>query len=412
MRSIVLFEDEGFVNLLPLVYWRSVFELRVGRSILMDQTTQRLGLPIAGVWTRDWIARVAAQRCGAPANQAVTDDALLVNGRWEFDEGVELPEEPGVGTIGESVAYVACDRATAERLAPRDLLDPARCRDALNGLPRHAAPGRMIRYPWDIVCSIADRLRAEWRDSDAAMETTFDAPPMMDQPERIHIGERASVHSTAVIDTSNGPVFVSHDVTIGPYAVIEGPAYIGPGSRISPHAHLHGGNALGPVCNVGGEVDACVIGGYANKRHGGFLGHTYVGSWVNLGAGSVNSDLKNTYGLIRVPVNGTTVDTGEQFFGAIIGDHAKIGINATIPTGASIGLSATAVTTRVLPKYVPSFGWVTNERVGRGDPLRLLDVATAMMARRDVDMTDAEVELFIDLGQQVRDFESRPKADW
>jgi hypothetical protein len=156
---------------------------------------------------------------------------------------------------------------------------------------------------------------------------------------------------------------------------------------------------------MAGELHGCVISAYTNKQHAGFLGHAYVGSWVNLGAGCSNSDLKNTYGKIKVPINGTDVDTGTQFFGAIIGDHAKLGINATIPSGAVIGLAASVASSGMLPKYLPSFSWVTQERIRAGDPLRLLDAACAVMARRDVDMTDDEVELFSDLGTRVGSFE-------
>jgi NDP-sugar pyrophosphorylase family protein len=150
-----------------------------------------------------------------------------------------------------------------------------------------------------------------------------------------------------------------------------------------------------------------VLHGYTNKQHDGFLGHAYVGSWVNIGAGATNSDLKNTCGAIRVPVNGRDVDTGMKLFGAIIGDHAKIGINATIPSGAVIGLAASIASSGTLPKYIPSFSWVIHDDVGVGDPLRLLDAACAAMVRRDVDMTDDEVELFLDLGSRVHLYEAK-----
>ena len=108
-----------------------------------------------------------------------------------------------------------------------------------------------------------------------------------------------------------------------------------------------------------------------------------------------------------MPVGGREVDTGRRFFGAIIGDHAKIGINASISTGSAIGLAAGIARTRILPKYIPSFSWVTDESVSPGDVNRLLDVASAAMARRNIDMTDDEVGLFLDLGERVRSFESQ-----
>lgn len=410
MAPIVLFEDYRFGDLLPLLFWRSVFELRLGRKIVMDRAAQRLNAPIAGIWTRDWIASVAAQRCGAPANKPLSGPTLLINGRWLFDSVEKFPETPCVGTIGDDIAFVVCDAALASRVRPEDLLDVRRCSDALSGVPREPASGRMIRYPWDVVCHLGDLLRSDWRPGDATISSKCDPALVLEPTDQIHVGERTCIHRTAVIDASQGPIFVGDDVSIGALAVIEGPAYIGPGSRVHPHSWLHGGNAIGPVCKVGGEICGCVINGYTNKQHAGFLGHAYVGSWVNIGAGAVNSDLKNTYGTVRVPVNGHEVDSGRRFFGAIIGDHAKIGINATIPTGGVIGFAASVASTAPLPKFVPSLSWVTPDAMTEGDPARALDLATRVMARRDIDMTDEEIELFLNLKDRIPSFEVHPPS--
>jgi UDP-N-acetylglucosamine diphosphorylase/glucosamine-1-phosphate N-acetyltransferase len=409
-KEIVLFEDEGFVDLLPMVFWRSVFELRYGRRILLDRMAQELGAPVAGVWTRAWLAPVAAQRCGAPSNQPASDTTVLVNGRWLFDGPVDFPRSPSVGVVGSDVAYIVCDARLAGCLKPATLLDAERLATELTDVERVNAPGRFLRYPWDIIADLKALLEGDWREADACCESALPTGLVLAQPDRVHIGEHTVIHPTAVIDAAEGPVFISHDVRVGPFSVIEGPAYIGPGTRIFPHTSMRGGNAIGPVCRIGGELNGCVIHGYSNKQHFGFLGHSYVGSWVNIGAGATNSNLKNTYGKIRVPVNGMRVDTGLTFFGAIIADHVKIGINASIPTGAVIGLGASISGTSVLPTYIPSFGWGTDEGVRTGDPLRLLDVATAAMARRDVDMTDEEVELFLDLGKRVRSFEATARS--
>lgn len=405
MRSIVLFEDEGYANLLPLLYWRTTFELRIGRKIVLDRTAQCLGLPVQGVWTRDWMAPVAAVRCGAPANQSVGESTVLVNGRWVFDDSVTLPETPTVGMNDGQVAYVVCDAALASKLSPAVMLDPKSRDAALKGIEAVMAPGKLIRYPWDIVGSLGDLLADDWREGDATIETELPPGVSIDDAERIHIGERVSIHPTAVLDTSEGPIFISDDVRVAALAVIEGPCYIGPGTHIHPHARLHGGNAIGPVCRLAGEIDGCVIQGYSNKQHAGFLGHAYVGTWVNIGAGATNSDLKNTYGTIRSRADGAEVDTGRMFFGGVIADHVKIGINATVPTGAVFGFAANVVTTRIAPKWVPSFGWVGEEGIAPGDPSKLLDVATKVMARRGLDMTDEEVELFLDLEARARSHE-------
>ena len=259
MTPIVLFEDEGFADLLPLLYWRSVFELFVGRAIILDRVAERFQRPVSGIWTRDWIARVAAQRCGAPANAPLSGPTILLNGRWQANADGNIPQEPCVGLIEDGVAFIVCDAELASRLRPDDLLHPARRRDAIRSLPRREAGGWMLKYPWQIVNRLPDLLNADWRDDDAGVHSELDPHLNLAPRERIHVGERTTIHPTVLIDAASGTVFISDDVAIGPYAVLEGPLFVGAGTRIHPHSWLHGGNVIGPVCKVAGELHGCVL---------------------------------------------------------------------------------------------------------------------------------------------------------
>src|SRR3990172_1484604 len=148
MKSVILFEDEGFAELLPLLLWRSLFELQVGRKVILDRIAQRLGMSVAGVWTRDWIANVAAQRCGAPANYPLSAPVVLVNGRWLFDGPVTLPKPPCVGIAEDGgIAYIACDEALATNLTPRDLFHPSHRELSIHGVRRGGGSGRPPPYP-------------------------------------------------------------------------------------------------------------------------------------------------------------------------------------------------------------------------------------------------------------------------
>ncbi|MCO6437072.1 MAG: hypothetical protein J5J06_08290 [Phycisphaerae bacterium] len=405
MSELILFEDHGWKQLLPLTYWRSLFELRVGRKIILDRTAQQLGQAVAGIWCRPWMANVARQRCGAPANSPASGGTILVNARWLFDGTGSLPQPPCVGMVDGEIAVVSCDEALASRLSAETLLDPGTSGEALAKVPRVSLQGQMIRFPWDLIRDVGRLIEGDWHEGDALIDGEVD-PASMDNPARLHVGQRSHVHRTAVLDSTGGPIYLSHDVHVGALAVLQGPLYVGPGTRVHPRAYLHGGNAIGPVCRIAGEVHGCVIDGYSNKQHEGFLGHSYVGSWVNLGAGCTNSDLKNTYGSVRVRLPIGEADTGETFLGSIIGDHAKVGINASLPTGCVIGMAACVATTRLVPSFVPSFGWLAEEGLRAGDVEKLLDVATRVMARRDVDMTDEEVEYFLELGRRCRELES------
>ena len=200
-----------------------------------------------------------------------------------------------------------------------------------------------------------------------------------------------------VLDAEQGPIYIGANVRISPHVSVQGPCYIGDDTLIQSGAAIREATAIGPVCKVGGEVEASIIHSYSNKQHDGFLGHSYLGQWINIAADSINSDLKNTYGKVRVPINGVEVDSGEMFVGLTVGDHSKCGINSSFATGSVVGFSANLFMSAHIPKFVPSFAWYTDSCREYYDAQRGLDVARKVMARRKVAMTAAQQNLYLRL---------------
>src|SRR5262249_8340957 len=161
-----------------------------------------------------------------------------------------------------------------------------------------------------------------------------------------------------VLDAENGPIFIGPHAIISPNVVIRGPCCIHDSAFVHAGAYIREGTTIGPMCKVGGEIEGSILQGYSNKQHDGFVGHSYIGEWVNLGADTVTSDLKNTYGNISVPLHGTPIDSGLRFVGSVIGDHSKTGICTALTTGTVIGFCSNIVVPRP-PQYVPSFTWLT-----------------------------------------------------
>lgn len=196
----------------------------------------------------------------------------------------------------------------------------------------------------------------------------------------------------------SGPVVVADGAEIGPFVCLDGPLWIGPGCRVNPHAWIRAGSSLGRECRVGGEVEASVLEAFSNKPHDGFLGHSHVGSWVNLAAGTVTGNLKTSYGTVRLHDVGSaggrqTIDTGRQFLGALIGDFVKTAINTSIPCGARIGAAATIG--GLVPATMAPF---TNQLVGgeggsRSTPAQAATTLERMMARRNLPFLPADGDL-------------------
>ena len=193
----------------------------------------------------------------------------------------------------------------------------------------------------------------------------------------------ADIEPGVVFDVRHGVVVIDQGAEIRSGTRLEGPCYVGPGARVL------GGfirtSILGPRAVVRGEVSSTIFHGYANKAHDGFVGHSVIGRWVNLGAGTTTSNLKNTYGTVRLSIGGTSVDTGRQFLGSLIGDHAKTAIGTMLATGTVVGAGAN-VFGDGLGKYVPPFSWGArgSEQLTEEGFLR---IAERVMPRRDIAIT-------------------------
>ena len=173
--------------------------------------------------------------------------------------------------------------------------------------------------------------------------------------DRLRIHETARIDPYTVFDTTNGPIILGPNVWVQPFTRIEGPCSIAADTQLF-RANLRGCVTIGPTCRIGGEVEASIVHGYSNKYHEGFLGHAYVGEWVNLGAITSNSDLRNDYGEVHVPLQGDPIPTGQAKVGCFIGDHTRTGMGSMLNTGTSIGVMCNVLPAGILlPKHVPSF---------------------------------------------------------
>ena len=204
-------------------------------------------------------------------------------------------------------------------------------------------------------------------------------------------GIKGKIHPSAVI-LNEGSILVEAGAEVDPCAVLDaryGPIYIGKNTIVRPHSYLRGPLSIGPECRIGGEVTHSIFHGYSNKAHYGFIGHSYIGKWVNLGAGTTNSNLKNNYGAVKVWVNGKEIDSGEQFLGCFVGDYAKLGIGTLINTGAVIGFGANVLGGKVTPKYIPNFSWNEKERYRLEDFLKTTKI---VMGRRGIELEPSLTE--------------------
>ena len=244
--------------------------------------------------------------------------------------------------------------------------------------------GVLLRGVYDLIRALDRLLREDalrlLGDSDAVPKGST----VVGDPAWIGLRE-ASIEPGVVFDTRNGPVVLESGVEVRSGTRLEGPLWVGSNTR------LVGGpirnSAIGPWCVVRGELSTTVMLGYANKSHDGFVGHSVLGRWVNLGAGTITSNLKSTYGPVRLHVNAVDLETGQQFLGSLIGDHAKTAIGTLLDTGSVVGAGANVFDALRPPKYVPPFAWggAASERMTQQ---KFLEIVERVLPRRNVDVTD------------------------
>jgi len=394
---LIIFEDDRYTRFYPIAYLRPVFGLRCGATTLAEKIVRQCPGADVAWFVRDELKDVCAEEADAPINDAAQlqgDDLFVVNGRLLAPAGtLKLESDEVRVNCGETLirARVSKDRAAAWNCGSiEDLV--AKCNAEL---PQVEEEFELMDYPWDLIhhnpdaivddFEIAGRSGVEGRMSDQAA--------IWGPEDQLYIAAGAEVQPHVTLDTEGGPITIGAGTKVQAHTRIEGPCSIGENCLIVG-GKIREGCSFGPVCRVGGEVEESIIHGYSNKYHDGFLGHAYVGEWVNLGALTTNSDLKNDYGTVEVYCEGALMDTGSTKVGSFIGDHTKTSIGTLLNTGTTLGVMCNIVGAGAMPgKYVPSFTMFYQGRIFKVGFKSQCGTARTAMGRRDRELTPAQESL-------------------
>jgi UDP-N-acetylglucosamine diphosphorylase/glucosamine-1-phosphate N-acetyltransferase len=395
-----------------LTLTRPAFDLLCGSCSLLERQRRAVLADEAGVLV--WPA--LAGLCRQEHPELVVNDlawlrrpnTVLVNARWLPPPGLLADlDRPRVGLVGDDVAYAVLP-AQAVPECDLDTLDQW-CETWKDTLPRAAAGGTMIGFPWDLVQHNGTALShdLEWRKEQLGAAGPPAGLAVVGPAEALLVAADAVIDPYVVADTRAGPVIVDHGAVVHSFSRLEGPCYVGRESWVLG-AKLRGGT-LGPRCRVGGEVEASILQGHSNKYHDGFLGHSYLGEWVNLAAGTQVSDLRNDYGQITMSVAGAQVATGLTKVGAFLGDHTKTGLGTLLNTGTVAGAFCGLLPTGTyLPRVMPSFCTCAQGQFQeRWELWQLFETAGTAMRRRGRDLTAAHTDLYFALFEQTAAFRRR-----
>lgn len=381
--KLYLFDDSRARRWAPFSLTRPVGELLFGCSTLKARAEHVFGMECLGHVSRRALVgfdEAGAAPCVSLSEVARDQVVVLLSSRAipDFQE-VEVPSDRARITVGGVPAGWVVPPGSE---LPSELWirnpghDPG---DA----PELKLDGIILDRPWDLVAQNAARVCAD--ASMMKVEGTVPSNVVVIGDGPVSIGEGGEIESGVTLDTRLGPIRLDRGVRVEGPARLSGPLYVGPDTM------LVGGpisaSSIGRNCRVRGEVSDSVLLGYVNKAHDGYLGHALVGRWVNLGALTTNSDLKNNYGTVTVWTPDGDVDTGQIKIGCFLGDHVKTGIGTLLNTGTVVGAGSNIFGGAMPPVAVPPFSWGSGLNLTEYRLDKFLETAERMMARRDVALT-------------------------
>ncbi len=415
---VVLFEDDGHARLWPLAATRPVWDLRLGGHTVGDKLRAHFhDAQFAYVGRTEVLAAAAEDEAPLRSPQALSikGDVLWLNGRALADQrwldALQFSKGPVRWLVGQRVLALAHAASLTTRvMAAPHLWEDASATAGL-GFAEETLEAPFLDEIWDLLRHNHHELVVEGELAVRAVHAADLAPRAnpalapgahLVEESGIALHPTARVAAAAVLDASNGPIVVERDAVIEPHSYVAGPSWIGAGSHVLG-GKLGGGVSLGPVCRVAGEIEETIFQGYGNKRHHGFVGHSVIGAWVNLGALTTTSDLKNNYRPVRVVVEGVECDTGETKIGSFLGDHVKTSIGTLLTTGAVVGPASNLFAGgRMSPKSLPAFAWWGGEGIVPYELDKFLETAAVVTARRQRSFGQAQEQLYRTLAARSR----------
>jgi len=380
MTTHFLYDDAVARGFEPYALTRPFAEMRVGALLVRERWARAAGCEPGGALTAPHLTGFTEPGSVPEAMGEIPAGSIVANARCA------VPLAP----LPAGASAWRCDGRIAALRTP-GALDAARFADGtltLDELVPDGADtvdlpgGRWIDEVWNVVGSLTEQLAEDIPVLGRALRTAEPPEGVRLGAHALYIEDGAHVEPQVCFDLTAGPVLVRRGATVQAFTRIVGPCYVGEGATVM--GDRVAASSIGDVCKAHGEMSNTVMVGHANKGHDGFVGHSILGRWVNLGAGTTTSNLKNTYGPVSLWTPTGVRETGLQFLGTLFGDHAKTGIGATLNTGTVVGAGANVYGGGMPPKHVPPFAWGAEAPYAMYRLDKFLEVAATVMGRRHV----------------------------
>ena len=374
-RNLILFDDQAWSGLLPLTWLKPVAELRMG-ILTMKERWELLLTGQASQVTQDYLAdefplELARDNYFINASLLPTKD--IVKRLLELSQGEALIYE-------DELLVARLDDKSILRIGDENEEDG----EEIKGYP-YEGEVTLLRRPYDLFTYAGRMVTEDFETLTASRhsQTLSDSNTVIGDASKVFL-ERGVTLEACILNTTDGPIYIGADCNVMEGSMLRGPLALCASVKVKMGTKLYGNTAIGPHCAVGGEVSNVVMQGYSNKGHDGYLGNAVIGEWCNLGADTNASNLKNNYAGVRVWDYDAErfTDSGKQFCGLIMGDHAKCGINTMFNTGTVVGVAANVYGGGYPRTFVPDFAWGGPSGMVTHRMNKMVEMGNRMMSRR------------------------------
>lgn len=388
--KIYVFEDRYFLDFLPISLTRAVFDIRFGQSTFLERIIKVFPEHSVSLIVRDNLRELISDRYPKiDVNPNHFEEGLWVSG------SVIWTRESAKLLSGENTVFMKNSKVVAAKLsssnATRWISNGGPLKSKLTDVELKNIEVHQCNYLWEIIKFIKQTINDDANELKSINIADYPKTNLIN-PDKIFI-KNAKVMPGAMINAEKGPVIIEDKAVVSGQTYIEGPVFIGANTVINPLTKIKN-SIIGEKCKIGGEVESSIIQGYTNKAHEGHLGDSFLGEWINLGAGTSNSNLKNNYNSVKISLNENLIDTNSIHIGCFIGDHAKTAIGTLINAGTVIGAASMISTYGFSPSNIPPFSWFINRKSEKMDFEKFVLTADKVKRRRKKNFTSIEKKLY------------------
>jgi UDP-N-acetylglucosamine diphosphorylase/glucosamine-1-phosphate N-acetyltransferase len=380
--NLIIYEDQEIENLEPFTLNHASFEIKVGMYSNLDRFIRFFDSHDIFLIVRKEVAEIVSEKFPeCHVNPQKIKNGYCINGSVVWNEkSHDMLLSKNIKDSG------LCFYNQNENLLLTDFYK----QKYFSNLSENRSSLSKINYLWDALDLFDEFIEEDFNSLELSESFINEGIIKYINQKKIFVSKDATLRPGIILDAKKGPIIIRKNAVIDIGSLIQGPVLIEENTYISPGAKIRPSTLIGYGCKVGGEITNTIFHANSNKVHDGFLGHSYIGEWVNIGAGTNNSNLKNNYGKVKFNFKNKNIKTDRTFLGSMIGDFTRIGIATMLNTGTYIGIGANVFGAGFQNKHIKSFSWGPDKIV---DFDKLVDTCTKMMARRNKIITDTELKL-------------------